>query len=90
MLSAPTITRCRYRNDSIEVASGQRIAQTEVIREECLNESKVGPQCHLEQIARSIDFDHLLAGSDRRPDAGMRQDAAEAVTTRADALDQRA
>jgi hypothetical protein len=80
--------RRRHRNDRIEVASSQRVAEiAEIVGQEGLNEGKVGPQRHFEQITLSIDFYHLLTGFDGRSHAGLRQDTAEAMTTRADALD---
>ena len=83
--------RRRHRNDRIEVASSQRVAEiAEIVGEERLHEGKVGAQRHFEQITRAVDLYHLLAGFDGRSHAGLRQDATKAVTTRTDAFDQRA
>ena len=72
-----------HRDDRIEIAGCQRIAQiAEIVGQESLHEREVGAERGFKQIALSIDFDALLAVLDRRSDAGLRQDAAQAMIRR--------
>ena len=80
----------RHRDHRIEIARGQRVAQiAEIIGEECLHQREVGAERDFEQIALAVHLDALLAGLDRRADAGLRQNAAEPVSAGADAFDER-
>src|SRR5947208_3396994 len=78
-----------HRHQWIEVTSGERVAQiAHVVGEKRVYQRKVGTDGHLEQVALAIDIDALLAGLDGCSDAGLREDAAEAIPAGANALDQ--
>ena len=80
----------RHRDDRIEIASSQRIAQvTEIIGEKCLHQRKVGAQGDLEEIALSVDLDDPLALGGKRANAGRSEDAPQTKAAGANPLDER-
>src|SRR6185295_20034019 len=79
---------CRHRHDRIEIARGQRVGEVaEVIRQEGMDQGELRPQRGLEQKHRSVYLDLALAFGHRGADAGWREYASQAATTRADAFD---
>src|SRR5262245_49722200 len=90
MLSAATMTvRTGHRNDRIEVARCQRVAQvSKIIGEKCLHESEISAKRRLDQIGPSVHLHSFLAILDRCSQPGLREDAAETKSARSYPLDQ--
>jgi len=60
-----------HRDDRVEISRGQSVGKVaEIVGEKCSDQSKVGAQCRLKQVALSVDVDLLFAFLDDSADAG--------------------